>query len=81
MTKLCPNCDISKKIFLTDFFCDDNCKTVYLMRCEKSAFFKGECKYPEFIGEMKSIMNGNPPNIKLKPVNANILIGRGDFFS
>lgn len=78
--KKCPNCEQTRTI--TDYpFCDGNCRRVYLIRLEKSAYFPqmhtvkiGQehtvLKYPEFITEMKEYFSNPHKDItpKIKPL-------------
>uniref|UniRef100_A0A6C0JRB9 Uncharacterized protein n=1 Tax=viral metagenome TaxID=1070528 RepID=A0A6C0JRB9_9ZZZZ len=56
----------------TDYpFCDSNCRLVYLMKLESTAYFKGEFKYPEYEEERQLFFKqpNKDPNPKLKPIS------------
>lgn len=77
----CVNCN-DKKLAVDYPFCDSNCRLVYCIRLEKSAYFphmhkcklgEEKLKYPEFLIERKIYCEPNSQyhkdiNTKVKPL-------------
>lgn len=63
----CLNCDQNNNT--QDYFCCWSCETCYLMRCEATAYFKGQLKYPEYLENRDHyLLTGIVKNKNLRPL-------------